>query len=211
MLCFVLIREVMDSGRFMESGSSISCNGVAISSTPSPSSSPSPTEDQVHQSTNPKKPLLKFETKITKNKKKNSGGCEEWMCTLCNHVFKGSYTRVWHHLLSLPCEGVKGCTCSLEKRMELTKLHRGSLISNESNLDNDRTFKVPRVSSHDVEVSVNQRLVNQVDSEGGTSLGKIKRSSSVANEQIRKIYNVVHGDEADDAIADFFYGKWNFI
>ena len=65
-----------------------------ISSTPSPNAS----QSQVQELSNPKKPLLKFVNKITKNKKKNSGGCEEWMCTLCNHVFQGSYTRVWHHL-----------------------------------------------------------------------------------------------------------------
>ena len=52
------------------------------SSTPSPIAS----QSQVQQISNPKKPLLKFVNKITKNKKKNSGGCEEWMCTLCNQA-----------------------------------------------------------------------------------------------------------------------------
>ena len=70
-----------------------------------------------------KKPLIKFMKKITQNKEKNSGGCAEWKCTLCYHVFKGSYTRVWHHFLSIPGLGVKGCTCSLEQRMVMTKLH----------------------------------------------------------------------------------------
>lgn len=66
----------------MESDSLIPTSGYENSSLP-----PIPS-DQVQQSTNPKKPLLKFVKKITKTKKKNSGGCKEWMCTLCNHVFK---------------------------------------------------------------------------------------------------------------------------
>ena len=94
----------------METGSPQS-RGQDTSSTPIPISS----QNQVQQSTNSKKPLLMYVKKITKNKKKNSGGYEEWMCTLCNHVFKGSYTRVWHHLLSISGKGVKGCTCDIEK------------------------------------------------------------------------------------------------
>jgi hypothetical protein len=144
--------------------------------------------------------------KITKNKKKNSGGCEEWMCTLCNHVFKGSYTRVWHHLLSISGEGVKGCTCDIEKRMELTKLHMSSLGVSETYVDNSRSFKVPRVvsSSHDTRDSVNQSQLNQIDCEEGYTSVRSKSSTSVATEQIRKMYNVVHRDEADDVVADFF-------
>ena len=49
---------------------------------------------QTQGSKNSKKPLMKFVKKITQNKRKNSGGCEEWECILCGHVFKGSYTRV---------------------------------------------------------------------------------------------------------------------
>ena len=73
------------------------------SSTPSPNAS----QSQVQELSNPKKPLLKFVNKITKEKTKNMGGFEEWICTLCNRVFQGSYNRVWHHLLSLPGDGVK--------------------------------------------------------------------------------------------------------
>ena len=74
------------------------------SSTPTPNAS----QSLVQQISNPKKPLLKFVNKITKEKKRNMGGFEEWICTLCNHVFQGSCTRVWHHLLSLPRDGVQG-------------------------------------------------------------------------------------------------------
>ena len=111
---------------------------------------------KVQQSTNSKKPLLKFVKKITWNKKNNSGGCEEWMCTLCNHVFKGSYNRVWHHLLSISGDGIKGCTCTIDKMMELAKLHMASLGYNVMNLENDCNFKVPRSPSHDIKDSVNQ-------------------------------------------------------
>jgi hypothetical protein len=143
--------------------------------------------------------------KITKKKKKNSGSCEEWMFTLCDHVFKGSYTRVWHHLLSLSGEGVKGCTYDLEKRMELTKLNMSSLGVSETDVDNARRFKVPRVvsSSQDRQDSMNQSQLNQVESEWGSTSERSKRSTSVAAEQIHKIYNVVHRDEADDVVADF--------
>ena len=132
----------------MDSGN-IPSSEQDTNSTPSPveSSSSSPS-----QRTNPKKPLLKFVKKITQNKKKSSGGCEEWVCMLCNHVFKGSYTRVWHHLLCIAGDGVKGCTCNVEKRMELTKLHMDATGVCETNLNNDRPFKIPRVlsSSNDV-------------------------------------------------------------
>jgi hypothetical protein len=60
-------------------------------------------------------------------------------------VFKGSYTRVWHNILFVFGEGVKGCTCDLEKRMELTKFHMSSLDVSEIDVDNDYPFKVPRV------------------------------------------------------------------
>ena len=133
------------------------------SSTPSPIAS----ESQVQQISNPKKPL-KFVNKITKNKKNNSGGCEEWMCTLCNHVFQGSCTRVWNHLLSLLRDGVKGCSCGLDKRMEMTKLHMVATGVSEANLDSDRPFKVPRLtpSSTEMQGSMNQSQINQLESEG---------------------------------------------
>ena len=70
MLCCVLFREVMESG-------SIPSSEQDTNSTPSPVESPSPS-----QRTDPKKLLLKFVKKITQKKKKNSGGCEEWMCML---------------------------------------------------------------------------------------------------------------------------------
>ena len=104
LLCCVLIREVIES-------ESAELREQNTSSTPSPNAS----QSQVQEISNPKKLLLKFVNKITKNKKKNSGGCEEWMCTLCNHVFQGTYTRVWHHLLSLLGDGVKGCHVGLKE------------------------------------------------------------------------------------------------
>ena len=171
----------------METGSPQS-RGEDKISTPIPISS----QNQVQQSTNSKKPLLMYVKKITKNKKKNSGGCEEWMCTLCNHVFKGSYTRVWHHLLSISGEGVKGCTCDIDKRMDLTKLHMSFLGVSETYVDNSRSFKVPRfVSSfHDTQDSVSQSQLNQIDSKEGYTSVRSKGSTSVATEQIRKMYNV---------------------
>ena len=97
---------------------------------------------------NTKKPLLQFVKKITKNKKKNNGGSEDWECNLCGHHFKGSYTRVYHHLLSIPGDGVKACTCSLEKRIELTKLHMdaiGDIVEMED--ENYFVLKKPRILS----------------------------------------------------------------
>lgn len=157
--------------------------------------SPIASESQVQQISNPKKPLLKSVNKITKNKKKNSGGCEEWMCTLCNHVFQGSYTRVWHHLLSMPGDGVKSCSYGLDKRMEMTKLHMVATGVSEANLDSDRPFKVPRLtpSSTEMQGSMNQSQINQLESAGGSTSERNKRSPSVAAEQICKIYNVVLG------------------
>lgn len=74
---------------------------------------------------------MKFMKKKIKNKTNNSGGCEEWKCALCDHVFKGSYTRVWHYLLNIFELGVKGFTCSLEQRMRMTKLHMKASGNNE--------------------------------------------------------------------------------
>jgi hypothetical protein len=157
----------------METGSSQS-RGQDTNFTSIPISS----QNQVQQNTNSKKPLLMYVKKITKNKKKNSGGCEEWMCTLCNHVFKGSYTRVWNHLLSISDEGVKGCTCDLEKIMDLTKLHMSSLGVSETYVDNAHPFKVPRVvsSSPDTRDSMNQSQLNQIECEEGSTSLRSKRS-----------------------------------
>jgi len=52
---------------------------------------------------------------ITQNKKKNSGGSKQWLRSLCYHVLKGNYTRVYHHLLPIPTGGVEVCCCTLEK------------------------------------------------------------------------------------------------
>ena len=68
----------------MESGN-IPSSEQDTNSTPSPVESSSPS-----QRTDPKKPLLKFVKKINQNKKKNSGGCEEWVCMLCNHGLRGA-------------------------------------------------------------------------------------------------------------------------
>ena len=113
---------------------------------------------------------------------------------------------MWHHLLCIAGDGVKGCTCNVEKRMELTKLHMRATDVYETVLNNDRPFKIPRVlsSSNDVQDSVNQSQLNQVESQAGSTPERKKSASAAAIEQIRKIYNVVHRDEADDAIADFF-------
>lgn len=111
---------------------------------------------------------------------------------------------VWHHLLSLSSYGVKGCTYTIEKRMELTKLHMAALGSNLMNLENDCTFKMHRSSSHDMEDSVSQNSSNQFEFVGGSTFGRSKRPTSFSNEQISKIYNVLHRDEVDDVIGNFF-------
>ena len=82
--------------------------------------------------------------------------------------FKGSYTRVWHHLLCIASKWVEGCTCNVEKIMELTKLHMGATVVCEIDLNNDRPFKIPRVlsSSNEVQDSVNQSQLNQVSLKG---------------------------------------------
>jgi hypothetical protein len=91
----------------------------------SPSMMPESTENQnsVSNAINVEKPLLQFVKKVTQNKRKTSGGSKQWFCILCSDVFKGSYTRISHHLLAIPADGIKICTCSLEKRVEMTRLH----------------------------------------------------------------------------------------
>lgn len=71
------------------------------------------------------------------------------------------------------------------------------------NLDNDCNFKVTRSSSHDMEYSVNQNASNQFEYVGRSTSRRSKRTTSFAQEQIAKTYNVAHRDDADDAIADF--------
>ena len=93
-------------------------------------------------------PCCNLSRRSLKNKRKHSGGSEQWLCSLCNHVFKGSYTRVYHHLLAIPGDGVKICTCPLEKRIEVTKLHMaatGGTILAEEEEDSPSIFKKPRV------------------------------------------------------------------
>ena len=183
-----------------------------------PLSQPSQSEGQeteetiathTHSCSNPKKPLMKFVKKITQNKRKNSGGCEEWECSLCSHVFKGSYTRVWHHLLSIPGLGVKACSCNLEQRMEMSKLHMSATGSTQCNnnigssIDKSPSKRSrPRDSSNN-EGSHNQSEFVQGDQGDSLSSGK-RRINHNVNEAIQKMYNVVHRDEADDGVADFF-------
>ena len=89
----------------------------------------------------------------------------------------------------------------------MTKLHMVSTGVSEKILGSDRPFKVPRLvtSSIDRQDSVNQSQLNQLESKGVSTSQRSKRSPSVVAEQIRKIYNVVHRDEVDDAIADFLW------
>ena len=119
---------------------------------------------------------MKFVKKITQNKRKNSGGCEEWECTLCGHVFKGSYTRVWHHLLSIPGLGVKSCTCSVEQRMEMVKLHMD--CKGNTNCNSDGSSASPNTNSNkrgrdqgfspsNNDSSINEETHFPIDSMGG--------------------------------------------
>ena len=154
-----------------------------------------------------KKPLMKFMKKITQNKRKNSGGCEEWQCTLCDHVFKGSYTRVWHHLLGISGLGVRACTCSLEQRMDMTKLHMKANGNTECDIDGSTSSSSKRGRHGDASQS---RYDSSINEETNIQTESIQRhsnqggSNSKRSESILKMYNVVHRDEADDAIADFF-------
>ena len=65
-------------------------------------------------------------------------------------------------------DGVKGCSCGLDKRMEMTKLHMVATGVSEANLDNDRPFKVPRLtpSSTEMQGSMNQSQINQLEFRG---------------------------------------------
>ena len=58
----------------------------------------------------------------------------------------------------MPEDGVKGCSCGLDKRMEMTKLHMVATGVSETNLDSDLPFKVPRLtpSSTEMQGSMNQ-------------------------------------------------------
>ena len=49
-------------------------------------------------------------------------------------------------------DGVKGCSCGLDKRMEMTKLHMVATGVSEANLDSDRPFKVPRLTPSSAEM-----------------------------------------------------------
>ena len=126
-----------------------------------PNTIPESTEHSISSAINVKKPLLQFVKKVTQNKRKHSGGSEQWLCSLCNHVFKGNYTRVYHHLLAIPGDGVKICTCPLEKRIEMTKLHMastGGTILVEEEEDSPSIFLKTRVSSS-MEFSLMEKLM----------------------------------------------------
>ena len=62
--------------------------------------------------------------------------------------------------------------------MELTKLHMSFLGVNETNVDNTRPFKVPRVvsSSPDTRDSMNPSQFNQIECEEGSTSLRSKRS-----------------------------------
>jgi hypothetical protein len=83
-----------------------------------------------------------------------------------------NYTRVYHHLLAILGDGVKGCTCSLEKRIEMTKLHMaatGGTIIAEVEEDNSAIFLKKRVlgSMESSQGATNDH--DQVDSIGSSS------------------------------------------
>ena len=79
----------------------------------------------------------------------------------------------------------------------MTKIHTVATGVSEENLDSDRPFKVLRLtpSSTEMQGSMNQSQINQLESRGGSTSERNKRSPSVAAKQIRKIYIVVHKDE----------------
>ena len=119
------------------------------------------------------------------------------------HVFKGSYTRVWHHLLAIPGIGVKACTCSLDQRMEMTKLHMKGKENNSCNIDSSSSSPSKRARHQDKSPSNHDSSINEeIESVGG---GSTTKGKSDVNESILKMYNVVHRDEADDAISDFLW------
>lgn len=141
---------------------------------------------------------MKFMKKKIQNKRNNSGGCEEWKCALCDHVFKGSYPRVWHYLLGISGLGVKGFTCSLEQRMKMTKFHMKASRSNEC--DSSIVSPTKRGRHEDSSQCMNEQSHIQIETTQG---GSSSRKTNVS-ESIQKMYNVMHRDETDDAIPDFF-------
>ena len=76
-------------------------------------------------------------------------------------------------------------------------------------MDNAPPFKVPRVlpSSYDIQDSMNQGLLNQVDSQGCSTSKRNNKSTNVVVKQNCKIYNVVHMDEVDNVVVDFLWEK----
>lgn len=166
---------------------------------------PDPTEDSAYSAINVKKAMLQYVEKITKNKKKNSGGSQQWLCKLCDHVFNGSYTRVYHHLLAITGYGVKICTCSLEKRVEMTRFHMiatGGTIMEEIEEDRSSTFKKPGVhgSKEFSQGAVNDN--DELDSIQGPC--NTMRSRKVV---VIEMFNTQRKDEADDAVAEFFFAN----
>jgi len=139
--------------------------------------------------------------KITQNKRKNSGGSEEWLCNLCGHTFKGSYTRVYHHLLAIPGDGVKACTCSLDKRIEITKLHMaatGGIVGLEE--ESSTLFKKHRVSNLEEECSQRENL-------GKVSTRSSSSKKAKGQDAVTEMFNVQRKTEAEDAVAEFFFAN----
>lgn len=150
---------------------------------------------EISSTINVKKPLLQFVKKITQNKKKNSGGSEEWQCKTCNHTFKGSYTRAYHHLLAIPRDGVKACTCTLEKRIEITKLHMAAIGGTVEVEEEGFVFKKPRFS---VTQETNDKGVADTLEDCSKSVSSRKSRS---NAIVTEMCNVQRKNEADDSIA----------
>jgi hypothetical protein len=120
-------------------------------------------------------------------------------------VFKGSYTRIYHHLLAIPGDGVKICTCSLEKRVEMTKLHMaatsGSIIA-ETEADSPSIFKKPRVLGSMESSHGETDEHDQVDSIGCSS-----NTISSKKLVVIEMFNTQRKEEADDAMDEFFFAN----
>ncbi|KAH9293455.1 hypothetical protein KI387_041340, partial [Taxus chinensis] len=141
---------------------------------------------------NAKKPLSQFVTAIDKEKKKNSGGSRVWLCHICNKEFRGSYTRVYSHLLGITGQGVRGCErISLAEKTEVTRLH----------MEGETTKKgMPLETTHNTQVPT--QCVD-VESQRGGDYAKGKRKTST----VTGMFNVQSREVADSSIAKFFFAN----
>ncbi|KAF7807437.1 uncharacterized protein G2W53_039598 [Senna tora] len=161
---------------------------------------------------NPNKPLWKY---VTRKKSITGGGNIEFVCSICELSYTGSYTRVKTRLLKIKGKGIRMCPkIGRAKLEELRKIEDEAVLKNESS--KAKSIPLPPLSSqyeNHPSVESNGRDSHEWLSEDSTRVPP-HQDVEITNERIKCLKRYFPNSEdrrkVNIEFARFSYGREGF-